>query len=579
MFLICTQDSVKLLTKEMLLYFKENEPQLKEDIALKVAILAEKYATDFKWYIESIVKMIELAGEYVSEDIIFRFFQLMKGFENQPQDELIQIYAVEKIIKLLEKDFINENAIKLGALIFGEFGHLVQNAEYEKYVSLLKKHMTTSGNNTITQILTAFMKLIRSSNGQISYLIIPILEEYLESWDTELQQRAVEYMVICNSENKETILDTVFNQMPLYNQEILNNSILMKRLSKTNKTLYSKTKEGKEEKKIDSPVKVSEARGSTYNINPTKDESKLEKLLTVKYDENHPFAEHYIFQKNQSAFTPQINRIADYAEGININSVPNYPQFKSFITNINNAGLIYDNAPIRIDLKLKSLNVGTLGAMLTFTSDSGLSDLELINLYTPEGLEIQTSKFKALDPNNSQVLIKIKLLNSFSQPLSFRLNGNFGFGNNSIEFCLPVLINKFIDTLDIKIEDYSYLWLEYSNTVSEETQRLDTIMKNPLDGQKTVMEFLKKLGGLLNSMGFRVFPPNDINSYHEIEACGVLPAGENLNFPVLLQAAFIPSYTSEFRFSIRVQNQPTSDFYRNLSLDLYSIVKMFINPK
>ena len=111
MFLICTEESVKLIIKEMLLYFKENEPQLKEDISLKVAILAEKYAQDFKFYIESILKMIELAGEYVTEDILFRFYQLMTGFENQEQLDFIQKYAVEKVTRLLEKDYSNENAV------------------------------------------------------------------------------------------------------------------------------------------------------------------------------------------------------------------------------------------------------------------------------------------------------------------------------------------------------------------------------------------------------------------------------------------------------------------------------------
>jgi AP-2 complex subunit alpha len=46
LFLVCSVETVKSICKELLLYFKEDEPQLKEDIALKLAILAEKYTTD-----------------------------------------------------------------------------------------------------------------------------------------------------------------------------------------------------------------------------------------------------------------------------------------------------------------------------------------------------------------------------------------------------------------------------------------------------------------------------------------------------------------------------------------------------
>ena len=60
LFLTCTQDSVKLICKELLIYLKEDEPQLKEDITLKVAILSEKYATDYFWYIDVCIKMLEL---------------------------------------------------------------------------------------------------------------------------------------------------------------------------------------------------------------------------------------------------------------------------------------------------------------------------------------------------------------------------------------------------------------------------------------------------------------------------------------------------------------------------------------
>ena len=36
---------------------------------LKVAILAEKYAIDYTWYVDVILNLIRMAGDYVSEEV------------------------------------------------------------------------------------------------------------------------------------------------------------------------------------------------------------------------------------------------------------------------------------------------------------------------------------------------------------------------------------------------------------------------------------------------------------------------------------------------------------------------------
>jgi len=36
---------------------------------LKVAILAEKYASDYTWYVDTILHLIRIAGDHVSEEV------------------------------------------------------------------------------------------------------------------------------------------------------------------------------------------------------------------------------------------------------------------------------------------------------------------------------------------------------------------------------------------------------------------------------------------------------------------------------------------------------------------------------
>lgn len=76
LFLICKSERVKNICKELLIYFREDEPQLKEDITLKIAILREKFEPYYLWYIDCYLKMLEVAGDYASEDIIYRIVQI-----------------------------------------------------------------------------------------------------------------------------------------------------------------------------------------------------------------------------------------------------------------------------------------------------------------------------------------------------------------------------------------------------------------------------------------------------------------------------------------------------------------------
>lgn len=57
-------------------------------------------------------------------------------------------------------------------------------------------------NDTIYAVFTAFIKFVRW-NPDVRSLVIPIFEQYFESWDTELQQRATEYFILCKLDGED----------------------------------------------------------------------------------------------------------------------------------------------------------------------------------------------------------------------------------------------------------------------------------------------------------------------------------------------------------------------------------------
>lgn len=44
---------------------------------LKVAVLAEKYAVDYTWYVDTILGLIRVAGDFVSEEVWYRVIQIV----------------------------------------------------------------------------------------------------------------------------------------------------------------------------------------------------------------------------------------------------------------------------------------------------------------------------------------------------------------------------------------------------------------------------------------------------------------------------------------------------------------------
>ena len=81
----------------------------------------------------------------------------------------------------------------------------------------------------------------------------------------------------------------------------------------------------------------------------------------------------------------------------------------------------------------------------------------------------------------------------------------------------------------------------------------------------------------MQNLGFKVFAPEDRNNFHEIEGCAMLNTKE-VSIPILFQASFLPSLMEEFRFSLRCKTESELQ-YSSLLLDIYAVVKMWVNPQ
>lgn len=66
---VCDRSSAESIVNELLTYLVTADFAIREELTLKVAILAEKFAVTLPWYVEVILTLLDKAGDYVSDDI------------------------------------------------------------------------------------------------------------------------------------------------------------------------------------------------------------------------------------------------------------------------------------------------------------------------------------------------------------------------------------------------------------------------------------------------------------------------------------------------------------------------------
>lgn len=323
--------------------------------------------------------------------------------------------------------------------------------------------------------------------------------------------------------------------------------------------------------------------GDSKNNKPVFNEENIDKIgdmMSKTNLEGNPYADHIIFEKNPNGFAFIMNKYPEEATQIDKNLLSNnFNLFKSVLTNP--AGGVIFNDPdgnYSIDIKIKPPEKGTLMAMMTFITNTGkLEEIELHPVSATPKIKLNISKVKYPNDEKSfpQIMLKIQLLDSFIEPIQLGFKARIGSMKVESLFALPVMLNKFVEQMtNLSVENFTAQWYEISNSPQKKFHKFDSILFNPMENSP-ISAFLKKFAALLNTLNFKIYPPSDLNNFHEIEGVSVLELDNNLTVPILVQASFVPSHPSEFRFSLRCKMHDEESYYF-LLCDIFSIVKFFL---
>ena len=219
---MCDTTNAHPIVNELMKHLQNADFAIREEMVLKIAILTEKYATDAKWYIDVSLKLLATAGDHVSDEVWQRVIQIVTN------NEELQTYAAQVILDYVRAEITHDTLVKIGGYLLGEFGHLIadnkRSSPIEQFLALQSKMMVCS-DNTKALLLSTFVKFVNLF-PEIKPQLVETFNVYSHSSDSELQQRACEYLALASLPTDD-LLRTVCDEMPPFSERT---SVLLSRL-------------------------------------------------------------------------------------------------------------------------------------------------------------------------------------------------------------------------------------------------------------------------------------------------------------------------------------------------------------
>lgn len=219
-FTLINESNVRVLIRELLAFLEVADNEFKPIMTSQIGIAADRFSPNKRWHVDTMLRVLTLAGNYVKEQILSSFIRLIA---TTPE---LQTYAVQKLYTSLKKDITQEGLTLAGAWCIGEYGEtllrggqyeeeeLVQEVKENEVVDLFSSILNSSyANQIVTEyIITSLMKLsTRLSDPAQIDRIRRILLNNATNLDIEVQQRAVEYG---NLFSYDSIRKGVLEKMP-----------------------------------------------------------------------------------------------------------------------------------------------------------------------------------------------------------------------------------------------------------------------------------------------------------------------------------------------------------------------------
>ncbi|KAL8920764.1 MAG: hypothetical protein Q9208_006094 [Pyrenodesmia sp. 3 TL-2023] len=201
-FTLINEGNVRVLIRELLAFLEVADNEFKPVMTSQIGVAADRFAPNKRWHVDTMFRVLKLAGNYVKEQILSSFVRLIATTPD------LQTYSAQKLYAGLKEDITQEGLTLAGSWVIGEYADaLLRPGSYEQEESvgevresdIVDLFTTILNSSYSTQIVTEY--IVTSAMKLTTRLQEPaqvdrirrLLSNRTADLSVEIQQRAVEY--------------------------------------------------------------------------------------------------------------------------------------------------------------------------------------------------------------------------------------------------------------------------------------------------------------------------------------------------------------------------------------------------
>ncbi|KAF1814728.1 Adaptor protein complex AP-2 alpha subunit [Eremomyces bilateralis CBS 781.70] len=458
---MCDATNSQAIVTELLKYLQSADYAIREEMVLKIAILAEKYATNIQWYVNVSLKLISMAGDHVSDEVWQRIIQIVTN------NEELQVYAAQSILNYVKQDHCHETIVKIGGYLLGEFGHLISEnpgcSPIEQFMVLQSK-MQGCSSSTRAIILSSFVKFVNLF-PEIKPQLLQVFKTYSHSLESELQQRACEYLALAELPTDD-LLRTVCDEMPPFPERA---SALLSRLHKKHakssdrRTWVVGGKDANVDSKEFNLVQNTGLKRSFTNASPIQARPGNGIPASNGKATNGTFSNgHELAGLDMSESAPNLASTTHLSPDWEVG-------YNRML--LRSEGILYEDAQVQIGLRTE-YRADRGCVILYFSNKSSYSIGSFTTTLDNRSAENLSSDIKSLpEPNiapegQSQQMIMFEAKNVFSDPPTIRISYLAG-ALQALTLQLPVVLPKYMDPAELSGDDFFKRWKQIGGGTRE----------------------------------------------------------------------------------------------------------------
>lgn len=552
---MCDASNAQVIVGELLQYLQNADFAIREEMVLKIAILTEKYATDVQWYVDISLRLIAMAGDHVSDEVWQRVIQIVTN------NEELQVYAAQNALQYVKSDHCHETLVKIGAYILGEFGHLVADqpscSPIEQFLALQSK-LTGCSSSTRAMILSCFIKFINLF-PEIKPQLVHVFEFHSHNLDSELQQRAYEYLTLASMPTDD-LLRTICDEMPPFPER---QSALLSRLHQKHANTSDRRTwvvGGKDANKDVAELNMGTgALKRTFSSNaPLNSKANTQNAAESN---GHGASDLAGLDLNAPAPSePKMLKAQNLASAAHLS--PGWEEGYNRLL-VRSDGILYEDGQLQIGVRseyrgqmaclIMYFKNKTPATMSSFTTTLDLDQSEKGNLtWDTKNLPDSTIVYGG----QTQQVIMFEAKRVFSKSPTVRISYLAG-ALQALTLKLPLPIHKFMDPAELTAEDYFKRWKQIGGAPREAQAVFG--LSNKAVGAEITESFVAKT---IEGFRWRLLDMVDPNPKNFVGA-SVLHTSEGGKFGCLMRLE--PNYGSQV--SLRHNNRRMQRWHADLGLD------------